>query len=103
MTEWSLPRILAHLHNDIEQRLAAAREVLGHPVAKGDASERVWLETLQTYLPLRYRAERAHVVDSQGDFSESIDVVVFDRQYSPFIFTFEDQLIVPAESVYAAF
>ena len=63
----------------------------------------MWLELLQTYLPRRYRAEKAHVVDSKGDFSEQIDVVVFDRQYSPFIFKYEGQVIIPAESVYAAF
>ena len=54
------------------------------------------------YLPHRYQAETAHVVDSRGAFSQQIDVVVFDRQYSPFIFKFQRQTIVPAESVYAA-
>lgn len=51
--------------------------------AKGDASESVWRELLQAYLPKRYQAETAHVVDSKGAFSDQIDVVVFDRQYSP--------------------
>jgi hypothetical protein len=58
---------------------------------------------LQAYLPQRYQAATAHVVDSLGNFSDQIDVVVFDRQYSPFIFKFQGQTIVPAESVYAAF
>ena len=52
---------------------------------------------------MRYRAEKAHVVDSNGVFSDQLDVVVFDRQYSPFIFKYEEQIIIPAESVYAAF
>lgn len=43
------------------------------------------------------------MVDSKGTFSQQIDVVVFDRQYSPFIFNYEDQTIIPAESVYAVF
>ncbi|MDR4469656.1 MAG: hypothetical protein MRJ68_15410 [Nitrospira sp.] len=103
MSNWSLPKILAGLHDDIERRLAAARQLFGHPGTKGDASERVWLELLQQYLPLRYRAEKAHVVDSKGVFSDQIDVVVFDRQYSPFIFHYEGQIIIPAESVYAVF
>jgi hypothetical protein len=103
MSEWSLEKLLAGLHDDIEQRLATARKALAHPVAKGDASESVWLELLQTYLPKRYTAHTAHVVDSKGAFSEQIDVVVFDRQYSPFVFRFQGQTIVPAESVYAAF
>lgn len=103
MTEWSLSQLLADLHDDIQHRLGVARGSFGHPVVKGDVSERVWLELLQTYLPQRYRAATAHVVDSNGVFSEQIDIVVFDRQYSPFIFVFEGQTIVPAESVYAVF
>ena len=103
MSGWSLPRILGGLHDEIERRLATARQAFGHPGTKGDASEHVWRELLQTYLPSRYQAETAHVVDSKGTFSDQIDVVVFDRQYSPFIFKFEGQIIVPAESVYAVF
>ncbi len=103
MTDWSLPQLLAGLHDDIQRRLETVRKTLGHPGTKGDASERVWLELLQTYLPRRYEATKAHVVDSQGVFSQQIDVVIFDRQYSPFIFYYGDQVIVPAESVYAVF
>src|SRR5688500_12873840 len=103
MTQWSLPQLLAGLHDDIEHRLKTARTTLGHPTDKGDASEGVWLEMLSLYLPQRYRAAKAHVVDSQGAFSQQIDVLVFDRQYSPFIFQFQGSTVVPAESVYAVF
>lgn len=103
MTEWSLSVLLAGLHDDIQQKLDIVRKSFGHPVSKGDASETVWLELLQTYLPKRYQAATAHVVDSNGVFSDQIDVVVFDRQYSPFIFSFKGQTIIPAESVYAVF
>jgi hypothetical protein len=103
MSTWSLPRLLAKLHDDIEGRLATVREAFEHSGAKGDASEHVWLEFLKAYLPERYRAEKAHVVDSKGVFSDQIDVVVFDRQYSPLIFTYEGQTVIPAESVYAIF
>lgn len=103
MTDWSLPQLLAGLHDEIHQRLETVRNTLGHPGTKGDASERVWLELLQKYLPQRYQAAKAHVVDSKGAFSQQIDVVVFDRQYSPFIFHCEGEVIVPAESVYGVF
>lgn len=101
--EWFLPDLLAGLHDDIQQRLDTSRKTLIHPVNKGDASENVWLKLLQEYLPKRYQAAAAHVVDSKGNFSEQIDVVVFDRQYSPFIFIYEGQKIIPAESVYGVF
>ncbi len=103
MTGWSLTQLLSGLHEDIQSRLEIARKSFAHPGTKGDASEGVWLELLQTYLPKRYQAEKAHVVDSKGDFSDQIDVLIFDRQYSPFIFQFKGQIIVPAESVYAVF
>jgi hypothetical protein len=103
MSDWSLSVLLSSLHEDIQQRLATVRKSFGHPGTKGDASEGVWIELLDKYLPRRYQAATAHVVDSHGKFSQQIDVVVFDRQYSPFIFNYEGQTIIPAESVYAVF
>jgi hypothetical protein len=103
MSEWSLAQLLASLHEDIQQRLSIVRKSFNHPDTKGDASEAVWIELLDKYLPRRYQAATAHVVDSKGAFSQQIDVVVFDRQYSPFIFNYQNQTIIPAESVYAVF
>lgn len=103
MSDFSLEVLLASLHEDIQQRLAIVRKSFGHPGTKGDASEAVWIELLDKYLPKRYQAASAHIVDSNGTFSQQIDVVVFDRQYSPFIFNYEGQTIIPAESVYAVF
>lgn len=100
---WSIQTLLSELHDDIQERLARSRRSFGHPGTKGDASESVWLELLQTYLPQRYQATSAFVVDSNGTFSEQIDVVVFDRQYSPFIFKYQGQTVIPAESVYGVF
>lgn len=71
---WSLHQLLVALHADVEQRLRAIRENIAHPTSKGDASEQVWLALLNEYLPKRYCAERAFAVDSDGRFSEQIDV-----------------------------
>ncbi len=103
MSEWSLEQLFTGLHEDIQRRLEIARKSLAHPGTKGDASEQVWLDVLNKYLPKRYQAVKAHVVDSKGAFSDQIDVVVCDHQYSPFIFQCEGQTIIPAESVYAVF
>lgn len=102
-SEFDLGSLLDGMHQGIEQRLTIARAVLKHPVMKGDASEAVWLEFLRLYLPHRYQVTRAIVVDSTGAFSQSNDIVIHDRQYTPFIFHHEGQSILPAESVYAVF
>ena len=101
--DWSLPNLLSSLHDAIEADLRRARGTLAHPTEKGDASEAVWIDVLNKHLPRRYEARKAHVVDSAGAFSQQIDVVIHDRQYSPLVFTFKESFVVPAESVYAVF
>ena len=68
---WSLPKLLAGLHDDIQRRLATVRDTIDHPGSKGDASEGVWLKLLQTYLPQRYQAASPRVkvefIDPQRD------------------------------------
>jgi hypothetical protein len=103
MSGWSLEKMLSNLHEDIQRRLQSVRETIGHNGTMGDGSENVWLELLRKYLPARYAVEKAFVVDSRDNMSDQIDVVVFDRQYTPFIFVIENQKVVPAESVYAVF
>ncbi len=101
-SDWSLAALFADFHAKIQSELATARK-LGHPTDKGDASEQVWIDVLTRYLPRRYEARKGFVVDSQGVFSHQIDIIVHDRQHSPFVFTFKGTDVVPAESVYAVF
>lgn len=103
MSDSILPELLSGLHDQIENALRTARSAIGHPVAKGDASETIWREMLQDYLPKRYQADTAFVVDSDGVLSDQLDVVIFDRQYSPFVFQHAGQKVIPAEGVYAVF
>ncbi len=79
------------------------REYAIHQGTKGEATESSWIGLLQEYLPNRYAIERAMVVDSNGDASQQIDIVIFDRQYTPFVINFGGIVYVPAESVYAVF
>lgn len=100
---WSLPALLAGFHEQIEGQLRMVRGTLAHPTDKGDASERVWIDIFNEYLPRRYIATKGHVVDSTGAFSDQIDVIIHDRQYSPLVFRLKETVVVPAESVYAVF
>ncbi|GAB3442402.1 DUF6602 domain-containing protein [Insolitispirillum peregrinum] len=101
--EWDLPSIFKAIHDDIVLDLETSRCNLKHPGDKGDASEQVWIDLLNNYLPRRYQVTKGHVVDSKGKISDQIDLIIFDRQYSPFIFKFKNKTFIPAESVYAVF
>jgi hypothetical protein len=46
---------------------------------------------------------KGKVIDSAGSESDAIDVVVYDRQYSPLFLGMADGVTIPAESVYAVF
>lgn len=101
LTKWSLPRLLQSVSTDVERSLTAARELIGHEGEKGGASEEVWRGLLRKHLPLRYQVDTGFVVDSANQFSQQLDVIIFDRQYSPLVFELGSRRIFPAESVYA--
>lgn len=98
---------VSSLFENMQQQMVAKMAFLSsltrHPTTKGDITELGWLGMFQEYLPRRYRAEKAFVIDSKNQVSEQIDIVIFDPQYSPFIFKSEGAIYVPSESVYAVF
>ena len=100
---WKLEDLLAGLHDEVERHLASARKLIPHAPSKGDESEAVWLKMLQTYLPKRYCADSVFVIDGNGKSSDQIDIAIFDRQYTPFVYDFQNSKVVPAESIYAVF
>lgn len=97
---------LAEVFFSVQEEMLAKLAVGGmfeHPSAAGAAAERPWLDLFDRYLPKRYRATPAFVIDSQGRRSRQIDIAIFDNLYSPLLFPHESGLHVPAESIYAVF
>lgn len=74
-----------------------------HPGDRGEVNEQHFIDFLRKYLPKRYTVEKAIVIDSLGNVSDSMDVVVFDRQYTPTLLDNDKHRYVPAEAVYAVF
>jgi hypothetical protein len=81
----------------------AASEIFEHPTACGAATEQHWLDLLNRYLPHRYQATSAFIIDADGRRSRQIDIAIYDRFYSPLLFNHDSGPHVPAESVYAVF
>ena len=97
----SIRRLFAGLQNQLAHQLKAARKNIPHGSTQGGAVEGGWISLLATHLPVRYQVRRAFVIDAWGRLSDQIDLVVFDRQYSPFLLDYQGACYVPAESVYA--
>jgi hypothetical protein len=98
-----LRKIFGGLQEQMISSLATNREVITHPGTQGAATEIHWLKMLTDYLPKRYRVDNAFVLDCDGRISDQIDIVIYDRQYSPFLFNQNGAKYIPAESVYAVF
>jgi hypothetical protein len=94
-------QIFKGLQTEMFTRMDNARKGVAHAPSMGDEGEAEWIELFQHFLPKRYQADKAFVVDCNGRISEQMDVVIFDRQYSPFLAKWKKAHYIPAESVYA--
>lgn len=99
----SIQFLFQDLQKQMKAQLETNRNHIPHPGSKGDSSEDNWIAWLNTYLPNRYKAEKAHVIDHKGKMSEQMDIVIYDPQYSLFVFNQNGVVYIPAESVYAVF
>jgi hypothetical protein len=91
------------LQKSMTEDLKTIRENVDHEPTKGDGSENTWITFFRDYLPKRYSVAKAKVVDFNGNTSDAIDVVIYDSQYTPFVFNKSNVIYIPAESVYAVF
>lgn len=91
------------LQNQMIAQLNTNRQFITHAGSKGDALENTWIEWLQTYLPNRYSVDKAIVIDSTGNTSQQIDIVIYDTWFTPFILKQNGFHYIPAEGVYAVF
>jgi hypothetical protein len=99
-------RVLRERFLLLQEKLASCLKMdrtIHHQGMKGMASEAGWRDMLAGYLPRRYSVAQAFVIDSRGEQSQQLDLVLHDRQFSPFLFNQNDALYIPAESVYAVF
>ena len=95
--------LFCSLQQELEAALNTGRIQIPHQPTKGDVSETTWRKWLENYLPKRYAVEKGIIVDSKGNASDQIDIVIYDKHYSPFIFNKDDIKFIPAESVYCVF
>lgn len=99
MNKINLQTLFEGLQKELLSKLDVGKSI-PHPTAKGEDTEVNWMEVLNS-LPARYEVNKGFVVDSEGNLSDEIDAIIYDRYYSPLIFKRKATLYIPAESVYA--
>jgi hypothetical protein len=85
----------------LQAQLEFAKKTITHDGKCGDVTEKHFLKALAAYLPNRYAVDSAIVIDSKGQTSDQMDVVIYDCQYTPCLLDQHDHKYIPAEAVYA--
>lgn len=87
----------------LQTALTLSASSISHCGKRGEVDETHFITTLRSYLPNRYCVDGAIVLDSLGNTSDQIDIVVYDKQYTPCLLSQHGHHYVPAEAVYAVF
>ncbi len=98
-----LAEIMAATTQSLRAGFAELKASFSHDTSKGAGGEALVAQFLQKRLPGQVGATAGQVIDSTGQMSRQVDVVLYDRARTPMLFTSpngHDQLI-PVEGVLA--
>ena len=85
----------------LQVKLELSAKSVTHPGTLGEVNENYFIEVLRKYLPKRYAVDTGIVIDSLGNTSDQIDVIIYDNQYTPTLLDQQNHRFIPAEAVYA--
>jgi len=90
----------------LEQSVLAAQlnlslQSITHSGTMGEVNEEHFIRFLRRTLPRRYGVEQGIVIDCHGATSDQIDIIIYDRQYTPPLLDQQNHRYILAEAVYA--
>ncbi len=97
-----LAEVFRRVQAEMLSQLALGR-LFEHATTLGSATEHHWLDLFQHYLPQRFRASPAFIINARGRRSRQIDLAIYDNFASPLLFPHAAGVHVPIEAVYAVF
>lgn len=89
-----------------EIQLIAKKSDIAHGAGdirdSGDIVENLIRKKIELFLPERYLVKKGHIIDSSGNVSNQLDIIIFDRLNTPKFFeSSDDTVYYPIESVLA--
>ncbi len=88
---------------ELALKLKRAAQSISHAGVHGAVNEDHWIDVFRAYLPKRYEVATGLVIDSLGNRSDQIDLIVFDGHFTPTLLDQQKHRYIPAEAVYAVF
>ncbi|WP_037586648.1 DUF6602 domain-containing protein [Stenoxybacter acetivorans] len=93
-------------HNYVRMEEALIAELFmtvnNHHLTAGTFREKIWKDFFENIIPKKFAIEQgAFLIDSHGKVSNETDLVIFDEQYTPYIFKNRNIKFIPYEAVAA--
>lgn len=101
-TSWMREAFL-DVQAELRLKLKRAAQSIEHAGTQGGVTEDHWIEIFRSYLPKRYEVSAGFVIDSRGGRSQQMDIVIFDKHFTPTLLDQQQHRYIPAEAVYAVF
>lgn len=89
--------VAKHMRADVEK----ARMALQHPGLKGGSFEEIFRLFLREYFPKSLDISTGILVDSNGNASRQVDVIISDAAKTPVLYKSGDVRVIPVECAYA--
>lgn len=86
---------------ELALKLRRAAQSIAHAGTQGGVTENHWIDVFCACLPKRYEVAAGFVIDCRGGRSDQIDLIVYDRHFTPTLLDQQQHRYVPAEAVYA--
>jgi len=96
-----LKGIFDEVSEQMKSDFVKAQKSLSHAGLKGEANEETVREFLKQYLPRTLDITTGMLVDSNGNQSRQLDIIISDAVKTPIFFQSEETRVIPVECAYA--
>jgi len=95
-----MEEIFQQMAIEIDNEFSRLAKIIS-PDSRGFGREAIIVKFLRNFLPKSFGITRGQIIDSNGNMSNEIDIVIYDALKTPIIYRAGDYRIVPIEGVYA--
>lgn len=96
-----IQEIFESVSDEMQSKFLKAKSALDHSGLKGESNEAIVRTFLRQYLPASLEISTGTIVDSDGNSSRQIDIIIHDSSQTPIFYQSRDIKVVPIECVYA--
>ncbi len=98
-----LLEIMSQAAQEMTLSLAKIRTAMDHNLSKGEAAEETVRTFVRRYLPPSIGVTKGQVIDSRGQRTRQLDVILYDMARTPMLFGSDEDghRLVPSEGVFA--